>query len=70
MPAVGKMWDPREKSQRTMGRERDAGCDFRMGMSKREKEAIPPEAMRAVVMLRTSSMWVVMVVGGSWASWL
>jgi len=27
MAAVGKMWEPREKSQRMEGRERDAGWD-------------------------------------------
>lgn len=54
MPAVGKMWEPREKSQRTMGRERDAGWDFSMGMEKREKADMPPEAIRAADML---SIW-------------
>jgi uncharacterized lipoprotein YbaY len=32
------------------GRERDAGCDLRRGVSKRERVAIPPEARREVVM--------------------
>jgi hypothetical protein len=35
-----------------MGKERDAGCDFSMGISKREKAAMPPEAIKAVAILR------------------
>ncbi|KAH4292382.1 hypothetical protein HBH64_184220 [Parastagonospora nodorum] len=35
--AVGKMCEPREKSQRVRGRERDAGWDFSRGMEKRER---------------------------------
>jgi hypothetical protein len=50
---VGKMWLPRLKSQRSMGRERDAGCDFIMGMSKRERVAMLPAERRAEVMLRS-----------------
>jgi hypothetical protein len=50
--AVGKMWEPREKSQRVMGRARDAGWDFMMGTSNRERVAMPPEAMKAVDMLK------------------
>ena len=49
--AVGKMCEPRLKSQRIIGRERDAGWDLRNGMSKRERVAMPPDARRAVVML-------------------
>jgi hypothetical protein len=52
MAAVGKMCEPREKSQRVSGRERDAGWDLSMGMEKSEREAMPPEARRAVDMLR------------------
>jgi hypothetical protein len=52
------MWEPREKSQRIMGSERDAGCDFRRGISKRERDAMPPDAMRAVEIL---SIWMVCV---------
>jgi hypothetical protein len=55
-PAVGKMCEL--KSHRIWGRERDAGCDFRGGMLKREKDAMPPEAMSAVVML---TIWMVCV---------
>lgn len=62
-PAVGKMCEPREKSQRTVGRERDAGWAFRLGMSKREKEAMPPEARSAVVMLRIWRVWRVDIFG-------
>jgi hypothetical protein len=40
------------------GRARDAGCDFSMGMVKREREAMPPEARKAVDMLRTWTAWV------------
>jgi len=35
-----------------MGRERDAGCDCTMGMSKKDKAAIPPDASNAVDMLK------------------
>jgi len=35
-----------------MGREREAGCDFSMGMSKKERVAMPPDAMSAVAALR------------------
>lgn len=42
------MCEPRLKSQRVEGRERDAGCDLRRGMSKRERVAIPPAARREV----------------------
>lgn len=49
---VGKMCEPREKSQRVRGREREAGCDFRMGTSKRERVDMPPALRRAVETLR------------------
>ena len=58
MAAVGKMCEPREKSQRIIGRERDAGCDRIMGMSKRDNAAMPPEAINAVDMLK---IWMVCV---------
>jgi len=47
------MCDPREKSQRIEGSERDAGCDCSSGVSKRDREAMPPEAIKAVEMLRS-----------------
>ena len=50
--AGGKMCEPRLKRQRIRGSEREAGCDWRAGMSKRERLAMPPEAIRAVEMLR------------------
>lgn len=43
---VGKMWDPRLKSQRREGRAREAGWDWRMGTSKRLRVAMPPAARR------------------------
>lgn len=46
------MCEPREKSQRVSGRERDAGWDFSKGTEKREREAMPPEARRALDMLK------------------
>lgn len=52
--AVGKMCEPREKSQRVRGRAREAGCDEMRGTSKRERVAMPPEARRAVEMLKSS----------------
>jgi hypothetical protein len=56
--AAGKMWLPREKSQRVMGRAREAGWDFMMGTSKRERVAMPPDARRAVLMLKSCRAWV------------
>jgi hypothetical protein len=49
--AVGKMWEPREKSQRREGSERDAGWDCSSGISKRERVRMPPEARRAIELL-------------------
>lgn len=46
------MCDPRLKSQRMEGREREAGWLLRRGMSKRDCVAMPPEASNAVEMLR------------------
>lgn len=43
---VGKIWDPRLKSQRIEGKEREAGWDWRMGTSKRLMLAMPPAARR------------------------
>lgn len=57
--AEGKMCDPRLKSQRMEGRERDAAWDLSKGMSKSDSVAMPPEAKSAVEMLRT---WRVVVV--------
>ena len=59
--AGGKRCEPRLKSQRIWGREREAGWDWRVGMSKRERLAMPPEAIKAVEML-SAFMWVVVVV--------
>lgn len=42
------MCEPRLKSQRMEGRERDADWDLRRGTSKRERVAIPPAASREV----------------------
>jgi hypothetical protein len=50
--AVGKMCEPRLKSQRVKGRAREAGCEEMRGTSKRERVAMPPEARKAVDMLR------------------
>lgn len=47
--AVGKIWEPREKSQRIEGSERLAGCAWSMGTSNSVRVAIPPAATRAVV---------------------
>jgi len=65
--AVGKMCEPREKSQRVMGSARDAGCDEMMGTSKADRVAMPPEASRAVDMLKTWRACVDdIVIGGIW----
>lgn len=48
------MCEPREKSQRVRGREREAGCEEMRGTSKRERVAMPPLARRAVEMLKSS----------------
>lgn len=61
--AVGKICEPRLKSQRVMGRERDAGWDWRRGTSKMERVAMPPAARRAVLMLTTWRNWVVDILG-------
>ena len=53
------MCDPRLKSQRVEGRDRDAGWDWREGTSKRERVAMPPEATRAMEMLRTCMVGIV-----------
>lgn len=50
--AVGKMCEPRLKSQRVMGRAREAGWEEMMGTSKMERVAMLPDARRAVVMER------------------
>jgi hypothetical protein len=46
------MCEPRENSQRVIGKARDAGWDDMMGTSKRDNVAIPPEARKAVDMLK------------------
>lgn len=45
---MGKTWEPREKSQRVLGSEREAGWEARMGMSKKVSANIPPEPIRLV----------------------
>jgi hypothetical protein len=52
--AVGKVWLPREKIQRTDGSEREAGCEARTGISKNVSDKMPPEAMRLVPTERMS----------------
>jgi hypothetical protein len=52
--AVGNVCDPLEKSQRTLGREREAGCEARIGISKNVSDKMPPEATRLVPMERMS----------------
>ena len=49
--AVGEMCEPLLKSHRVEGNDREAGCDWRMGTSKRESAAMPPAATRDVAML-------------------
>jgi hypothetical protein len=49
--ACGKICEPLLKSQRVDGRERDAGCAWSSGMSKRDKLAMPPDAKSDVTML-------------------
>ncbi len=61
--AVGKVWEPREKSHRIMGRERDADCDCNMGMSKRDNAAMPPDANSAVDMLKICTVCVADMLG-------
>ena len=53
------MCEPRLKSQRIEGREREEGWDWSSGTSKRVRVAMPPEAIRAVEMLR---IWVIVVI--------
>ena len=53
------MCEPRLKSQRVEGREREAGWDWSSGTSKRDRVAMPPEATRATEMLRTCTAAVV-----------
>lgn len=59
---VGAVWEPRLKSQRSEGREREAGCERRIGMSKPERAAIPPLVKRAVGMVRSWRACVVVMV--------
>ena len=46
------MCEPRLKSHRTLGSDRDAGCAWSSGTSKRDSAAIPPDATREQEMLR------------------
>lgn len=45
-----------------MGRDRDAGCDCSIGISKTDMLAIPPAPMRAVEMLKILMAFVDIVV--------
>ena len=49
--AVGKMWEPRLKSQRMDGRARDAGWDSMMGTANAESAAFPPVAISEIEMV-------------------
>ena len=49
---MGAAWLPRLKSQRSWGREREAGWERRRGVVKREREAMAPAVVRAVVRVR------------------
>lgn len=53
MANCGKIWLPREKSQRICGRERWAGLSMRLGMSKKLKARLAPVRRKAVEMLRS-----------------
>lgn len=48
---VGAVCEPRLNSQRSMGSERDAGCERRRGTSKAERAAMPPDVKSAVEMV-------------------
>ena len=48
------MWDPLEKSHLTLGSEREAGCEARIGISKNVSDKMPPEATRLVPTERMS----------------
>ena len=54
------MWEPREKSQRVLGRDLEAGWEARMGMSKKVSERMPPEPSR---LAQAERMRVVLSVG-------
>lgn len=58
------MWEPRLKSQRVKGREREAGREVRRGVSKRERVAMAPEERREVVMLVVRMRVLRDIVGG------
>jgi len=62
--AVGKTWEPREKSQRVLGRDLEAGWEARMGMSKKASESMPPEPIR---LAHAERMRVVLRVGEAMA---
>lgn len=61
---VGAVCDPRLKSQRRLGSEREAGWERRRGMLKAERLAIPPAVKRAVDMLMIWTIWAVDMMGG------
>ena len=63
--AVGNVWEPLEKSQRIIGRDRDAGCDCNIGTSKRDNAAMPPDANSAVDMLKICMVWVADILDGA-----
>jgi|SRR5690242_6972532 len=62
MMPVGATCEPLENSQRSEGREREAGCERSRGMSKPERAAMPPDVKRAVEMVRTWTAWVAVMV--------
>jgi len=59
------MWEPRLKSQRICGREREAFCDWIMGRSNAESVAMAPDDMSATEMLVAWRMSVVVAVDGA-----
>jgi hypothetical protein len=50
---VGAVCEPRLNSHRSMGSERDAGCERMSGISKAERAAMPPDVKSAVEMVKT-----------------
>ena len=59
---VGATCEPRLKSQRSMGSERDAGWERMRGTSNAERAAMPPAVKRAVEMVKISTACVVDIV--------
>lgn len=59
------MWEPREKSQRVLGRDREAGWEARMGTSKKVSDSMPPEPIR---LAQVERMRVVLTAGEAMAN--